>query len=297
MNNTTRTNSKTASFGTTMRQNHDSTDFYKLKMLNDHKVVTNTQKDEVEIKAEVTNKIYTHDSRKLNFIPDNSVHLMITSPPYNVGKDYDKNLSFQDYRKLMFDVWKETYRILAYGGRMCINIANVGRKPYIPLHMYIIEDCLKLGFLMRGEIIWQKTSGAGGSCAWGSWKSAKNPILRDTHEYILVFSKGDYSRLFRGISDITSEEFMRYTQSIWTFPPESARRVKHPAPFPLELPRRLIKLYSYVNDIVIDPFNGSGSTCIAAKQHKRRYIGVDIDPKYNEIAMNRLTGELPFEKG
>ena len=122
-------------------------------------------------------------------LPDNSVHLMITSPPYNVTKEYDSNLNLEEYLILLKNVWKETYRVLVPRGRACINIANLRRKPYIPLHSYIIKDMLELGFYMRGEIIWNKTSSASPSTAWGSWLSAANPVLRDIHEYILVFSK------------------------------------------------------------------------------------------------------------
>jgi site-specific DNA-methyltransferase (adenine-specific) len=152
----------------------------------------------------------------------------------------------------------------------------------------IIEDCLNLGLLMRGEIIWTKSNGTGGSCAWGSWKSAKNPTLRDVHEYILTFSKGDYSREFTGENDITRDEFMTYTQSVWNFPPESAKRVKHPAPFPLELPKRLIKLYSFKGDTVLDPFSGSGSTVLASKILGRNFIAFDTNQSYNDIATSRL---------
>lgn len=127
-------------------------------------------------------------------LPDNSVHLMVTSPPYNVGKEYDQNLSFTEYREFLKSVWKEVYRVLVPGGRACINIANLGRKPYIPLHTFIIKDMLDIGFLMRGEIIWNKGSSASPSTAWGSWLSAKNPTLRDVHEYILVFSKDTFKR-------------------------------------------------------------------------------------------------------
>ena len=120
-------------------------------------------------------------------LPDNSVHQMITSPPYNASKEYDENLSLREYLDLLYSVWQETYRVLVWGGRACINIANLGRKPYIPLHSYIIDAMQKIGFLMRGEIIWNKAASASPSTAWGSWCSASNPVLRDIHEYILVF--------------------------------------------------------------------------------------------------------------
>ena len=120
-------------------------------------------------------------------LPDYSVHLMVTSPPYNVRKEYDEDLTLEEYLNLLHVVFKETYRVLVTGGRACINIANLGRKPYLPLHALIIQTMLEIGFLMRGEIIWDKAASASPSTAWGSWQSASNPVLRDVHEYILVF--------------------------------------------------------------------------------------------------------------
>jgi site-specific DNA-methyltransferase (adenine-specific) len=223
-------------------------------------------------------------------LPDNSVHLMITSPPYNVTKEYDKDLTLKEYLELLRKVWEETYRVLVPGGRACINVANLGRKPYIPLHGFIIDSMLEIGFLMRGEIIWNKASSASPSTAWGSWLSAANPVLRDIHEYILVFSKDTFS-LPRNDkkSSISKEEFLEYTKSIWTFNAESAKKIGHPAPFPEDLPARLIKLYSFEGDVILDPFVGSGTTCIAALKNKRRYIGYDVDPSYINLARKRIS--------
>jgi len=222
-------------------------------------------------------------------IPDNSIHLMITSPPYNVGKEYDKDLSLDEYRELLRNVFSQTYKKLINGGRACINIANIGRKPYIPLHAYIIQDMLEIGFKMRGEIIWNKASSASPSTAWGSWMSASNPVLRDIHEYILVFSKGDFSRQKKGKENtIKREEFLEWTKSVWTFPAVSAKMIGHHAPFPEELPYKLIQLYSFKNDIVLDPFCGSGTTCIAAIKSDRYYIGYEINPEYVELANKRI---------
>jgi site-specific DNA-methyltransferase (adenine-specific) len=170
-----------------------------------------------------------------------------------------------------------------------VNVANVGRKPYIPLHAFLAQDMTELGFAMRGEIIWNKGSSAGPSTAWGSWKSASNPTLRDVHEYILVFSKGDYSRNgSSGKSTITRDDFLELTKSVWSFSAESAKRVNHPAPFPVELPRRLIELYSFEQDIVLDPFAGSGTTCVAAMQCGRRYIGYEKNGVYARRAERRI---------
>jgi site-specific DNA-methyltransferase (adenine-specific) len=222
-------------------------------------------------------------------LPDCSVHLMVTSPPYNVGKEYDEDLSLEEYRMFLKRVWSEVKRVLVPGGRVCINIANLGRKPYIPLHAFIIEDMLALGFLMRGEIIWNKASSSSPSTAWGSWLSAKNPTLRDVHEYILVFSKGRFSRESRGRkSTLSRKEFLEFTKSVWTLPAEPAKKVGHPAPFPLELPQRLIKLYTFEGEVVLDPFMGSGQTAIAAIQTRRHYVGYEINGEYVELADRRI---------
>lgn len=225
----------------------------------------------------------------MNELPDNSVHLMITSPPYNVTKEYDDKLSLEEYLQLLKKVWKETYRVLACGGRACINVANLGRKPYIPLHSYIINAMSEIGFQMRGEIIWNKASSASPSTAWGSWLSAANPVLRDIHEYILIFSKDSFTHTSKGKeSTITKEEFLEWTKSVWTFPAVSAKKIGHPAPFPEELPNRLIKLYSFKHDVILDPFLGSGTTSLAAIKNGRNYVGYDTNKKYIELADKRV---------
>ena len=227
-------------------------------------------------------------------LPDCSVHLMITSPPYNVSKEYDEDLTLEEYRELLRTVLKETYRVLVDGGRACVNVANVGRKPYIPIHAFLAEDLIELGFSMRGEIIWNKGGSAGPSTAWGSWKSATNPTLRDVHEYILIVSKRNFARAAGGRkSTIERDEFLEYTKSIWSFPSESARRIGHPAPFPVELPRRLIQLYSFEGDVVLDPFAGSGSTCLAALQTRRHFVAYEKSARYAKLAEKRIR-EFPL---
>jgi site-specific DNA-methyltransferase (adenine-specific) len=178
---------------------------------------------------------------------------------------------------------------------MVVNVANLGRKPYIPLSSHINVMMAEIGFLMRGEIIWDKSASAGSSCAWGSFQSASNPCLRDVHEYLLVFSKGDYKlkrdkkeRAEGRIDTIPRDDFIKHTKSIWSFATERASRVNHPAPFPVELPKRCIEMYSFVGDVVLDPFNGSGTTCVAAKATGRTYVGVDLSDSYCEIAQQRL---------
>ena len=225
-------------------------------------------------------------------LPDCSVHLMVTSPPYNVGKEYDDDLTLGQYRGFLRRAMRQVYRVLVPGGRVCFNIANLGRRPYLPLHRYIIEDLLALGFLMRGEVIWDKGASAASSTAWGSWKSAANPTLRDVHEYILVLSKDTYRRpkLEGRESTISRDDFLEWTKSVWQFPAESARRVGHPAPFPVELPRRCIELYTYSDEVVLDPFMGSGTTAIAALQSGRRFVGYEVSEEYRKLAMRRLSG-------
>ena len=284
---------KTSSFGTKGRVAHDSSKFYNSKL---YKEIKNNNSDIIvnEFPNELLNTIIASSCENMKDIPNNSLHLMITSPPYNVSKEYDNDLSLNEYLNLLKNCFTETYRVLVDGGRACINIANIGRKPYIPLSDYVSKMMIEIGFNMRGEIIWNKSAGAGISTAWGSFQSASNPILRDVHEYILIFSKGNYKRerdkeekeLRK--DNITKEEFIEWTKSVWTMNTESAKRIGHPAPFPEELPNRLIKLFSFTNDIVIDPFMGSGTTAIAAIKNNRNFVGYEINEEYINLANNRI---------
>lgn len=288
---------QTSSFGVSKREAHDSSDFYARNLFQS----TNTT-DVVDVGVPSiqidgwANRVYNQTSESMP-IPDNSVALAFTSPPYNVGKDYDYDMTLDEYLDLIKRVGQDVHRVLKPGGRYVINIANLGRKPYIPLHSYFYQIHSQLGFLPMGEIIWQKGKGASGSCAWGSWKSAKSPRLRDLHEYLLVFAKQGFSRPDKGESDISSEEFMESTLSIWQVQPESAKKVGHPAPFPVELAKRVIKLYSYVDDVILDPFMGSGTTCVAAKENGRHYVGFDISPEYCQIAKERIAKVVARETG
>ena len=283
-----RKNTSTSSFGSPGREGHDSSIFYNARLYDDQPQAGSEMY--VENLIDPLDVVFNHSSEEMKELPDCSVHLMVTSPPYNVGKDYDENLSMQEYLSFLKRVWAETYRVLVPGGRACINIANLGRKPYIPLNGFIAREMTELGFLMRGEIIWDKASSASTSTAWGSWKSASNPTLRDTHEYILVFSKGSFRRdkMDGRRSTISREEFLEFTKSVWEFPSESARKVGHPAPFPVELPYRLIQLYTFSDEIVLDPFMGSGQTAIAALKADRHFIGYEINGEYLELANSRI---------
>ncbi len=280
---------RTSRFGASKRESHDSSPFYSSRLYNGPKVNEGLPEEENPMDPGVLDKVLCQDSRRMENIPDSSVHLMVTSPPYNVTKEYDQDLTLDEYRALLRDVFAETYRVLINGGRACVNIANVGRKPYIPYHKYIIDAMLDVGFLMRGEVIWNKAAGAGVSTAWGSFQSAASPTLRDIHEYIMVFSKRKFSRSSKGReSTISKEEFLRFTKSVWEFAPESATKVRHPAPFPEELPYRCIQLYTFRGDVVLDPFCGVGTTCLVAAKTGRHYVGIDVLEEYVKRARERV---------
>lgn len=285
-----RKSTKTSPFGVSGRISHDSTAFYTSKLYDDLPKEQKVTYTENPIPSQLLNNILNKSSEAMDELPDNSVHLMVTSPPYNVGKQYDKNLTLKKYREFLKSVWFEVHRVIVPGGRVCINVANLGRKPYIPIHTYITEDMVEIGFLMRGELIWNKSSSASPSTAWGSWMSSSNPTLRDIHEYVLVFSKSSFARKNpqKRNSTISREEFLEYTKSVWTFPAESAKKIGHPAPYPIELPYRCIQLYTFENEIVLDPFIGSGQTAIAALKANRKYIGYDIDKSYCLLAEKRI---------
>ncbi|MYB46048.1 MAG: site-specific DNA-methyltransferase [Acidimicrobiia bacterium] len=292
----------TSAFGSGRREGHDSSAFYDRfpapDISDDDRVVPVPGFDQP--------RAILGDSRGMHHLPDNCVALVVTSPPYFVGKEYEKAVagrrvpeSYMDYLGLLREVFTECVRVLEPGGRMAVNVANLGRKPYRSLSADvtgILQD--DLGLLLRGEIVWTKAKGAGGSCAWGSWRSPANPVLRDLTERVVIASKGRFDRALSpapraaaGLphrSTISREAFMEATLDVWEIRPESATQVGHPAPFPVELPRRLIQLYTYEDDLVLDPFMGSGTTLVAAAATDRRGVGYDIDPAYVELARTRL---------
>jgi site-specific DNA-methyltransferase (adenine-specific) len=284
---------QTSPFGTPGRYSHDASKFYTSRLYEGVKKDAETSDQESVVPPEHLDRLFCKSSERMEELPDSSVHLMVTSPPYNTQKEYDEDLNLEEYLGLLERVWAETLRVLAPGGRACINVANLGRKPYLPLHSFIIQQMQALGYLMRGEIIWNKASSASPSTAWGSWQSATNPVLRDVHEYILIFSKDTFSRPRAGReSTISRDQFLEWTKSVWTFSAVSARKIGHPAPFPEELPHRLIQLFTFKGDIVLDPFAGSGTTCLAALRDRRHYVGYDLNEQYLELARVRLQSPL-----
>jgi len=287
-----RAGTSTSDFGSPGRISHDASAFYGSRLYEGLPAEEKVDYTEAPLPPEAVDRVFCASSEHMRDLPDDSVHLMVTSPPYNVGKQYDANLTLDEYRTVLKAVWAEVKRVLVPGGRACINVANLGRKPYIPLHAFVVEDMLSLGFLMRGEVIWNKAASGSSSTAWGSWVSAKNPTLRDVHEYILVFSKGTFSRKDMGRrSTISKEQFLEYTRSVWTFDAAPARKIGHPAPFPVELPSRLIQLYTFEGEVVLDPFMGSGQTAIAALTAQRHYVGYELDETYVALAQRRIAAE------
>jgi site-specific DNA-methyltransferase (adenine-specific) len=292
----------TSQFGSGRRESHDSRPFYERFQAPvislDERIAPPAQID----------ALFRKDARTMSDsdVADHSVALVVTSPPYFAGKEYETEVSdghvpssYVEYLETLEEVLAVCLRKLEPGGRMAVNVANLGRKPYRSLSadvMAILQD--RLGMLLRGEIIWQKAKGAGGSCAWGSFRSPQNPVLRDVTERVVVASKGRFDRAVKrakreelGLpnrSTIDTDEFLEATLDVWEIPSERATKVGHPAPFPVALPRRLIELYTYADDLVMDPFIGSGSTAVAAVETKRHYVGFDTDAGYLAIAEARV---------
>jgi site-specific DNA-methyltransferase (adenine-specific) len=295
----------TSEFGVGRREGHDASSFYARftpPRLSDDSTVN---------PASARDVIWAGDAREMDRhgdVADGSVALVVTSPPYFAGKQYEAVLGvghvpadYTAYLGMLHDVFGQCFDKLEPGGRIAVNVANLGRKPYRSLSRDVIDLLERLGFLLRGEIIWQKSRAAGGSCAWGSYQRPGNPVLRDISERIIVASKGRFDRAvpadqrqrdgLPSEGTMTVDDFIDATTDIWDIPSESATRVGHPAPFPVELPRRLIELYTYRGDLVLDPFMGSGSTAVAAVRTERHYIGFDTDEEYIAVAEDRIAAE------
>src|SRR4051794_33443368 len=256
-------------------------------------------KDATVNEPKLVDEIIVGDSRTMTDVADASVALVVTSPPYFAGKAYEAALgeghipgSYIEYLQMLEDVFAECVRVLEPGGRIAVNVANLGRRPFRSLAAdvtTILQDRLRL--LLRGEIVWRKAAGASGNCAWGSFRSPTNPTLRDTTERVVIASKGRFDRAVTGTATIGADEFMDATLDVWDLPAESAKRVGHPAPFPVELPQRFIELYTFEGELVLDPFMGAGSTAIAAVRTGRHYIGYDTDAEYVAAARERIDAE------
>ncbi|MDO9326049.1 MAG: site-specific DNA-methyltransferase [Methanoregula sp.] len=229
-------------------------------------------------------------------IPDRSIDLIITSPPYNFGHTYaqdprDDTHEWNEYfDKLLLD-WKECERVLKPGGRMAVNIQPLF-SDYVPTHHIISRQLARIGLLWKAEFLWEKNNYNAKFTAWGSWKSPSMPYIKYTWEFIEVFDKETHKKTGRREDmDITSEEFKEWVLGKWTFASEIRMKdYEHPAMFPEELPRRLMKLFSYKNDIVLDPFNGAGTTSLVAWKLGRRFVGIDISEQYCNMALKRLSG-------
>ena len=293
----------TSNFGVSRRESHDSTSFYArfgVPELSNDSTINPPAFEDV---------ILCGDARRMEEVEPASVALVVTSPPYFAGKEYEEALgeghipgTYVDYLEMLYEVFRECVDKLEPGGRIAVNVANLGRKPYRSLAadiVGILQD--RLSLLLRGEIIWQKATGAGGSCAWGSFQSAANPVLRDVTERVIVASKGRFDRAMsrrqrqrKGLpseGSIFKDDFMEATLDLWDIPPESATKVGHPAPFPVELPKRLIELYTYRGDLVLDPFMGSGSTAVAAVHSDRHFVGYETKQDYVDAALERVKVE------
>ncbi len=295
----------TSRFGVSRRESHDSSAFY------ERFPAPETSRDDHVEPPVCQDRLWVGDARCMSEdqVADNSVALVVTSPPYFAGKEYEEAVgkghvpaSYQDYLQMLRDVFAACSRKLEPGGRIAVNVANLGRRPYRSLSsdvIGILQD--DLGLLLRGEVIWQKARGAAGNCAWGSFQRPGNPVLRDLTERVVIASKGRFDRALsaseRAGEGLPSqgtayrEEFMEATTDVWEIEPASATRVGHPAPFPVELPQRLIDLYTYRGDLVLDPFMGAGTTAVAAKRTGRYYVGFDTDAGYVALAEQRVAEE------
>ena len=240
--------------------------------------------------------VYNDDILDFDNIGESEIDLAITSPPYNVdiyyGK-YDDDIPYEDYLDFTQKWLTKCYRMLKDDGRFCLNIPldkNKGGQQ--PVYADIMNIAAKIGYKYHSTIIWNEGN-ISRRTAWGSWMSASAPYVIAPVETIAVLYKQDWKKHNKGENDITKQEFMDWTNGMWTFSGQKKKEAGgHPAAFPIELPRRCIKLFSYVGDTVLDPFLGSGTTLIAASQNSRKGVGVEISQEYCQISENRITQKL-----
>jgi len=295
----------TSSFGVGRRESHDASGFY-----DRFSAPIISADEELGARRHPVDVLVAGDARAMSQVNDGTVALVVTSPPYFAGKEYEAALgqdhipeTYRDYLEMLTAVFAECVTKLEPGGRIAVNVANLGRRPYRSLSADVTDILQnRLRLLLRGEVIWVKGRGAGGSCAWGSFQRPANPVLRDLTERIVIASKGRFDRALTArqrhaqekpsTATLFRDEFMEATTDVWEMAPESANRVGHPAPFPVELPQRLIGLYTYEDDLVVDPFVGSGTTAVAALRTGRRYVGYDTDEGYIAAARARVANEV-----
>lgn len=246
-----------------------------------------------ECPSEYLNKVICADSLEfLKELPDACVDLIFTSPPYNFGLGYDgyeDTSKWDDYFNRLFKITDECIRVLKYGGRLVLNVQPL-YSDYIPSHHIISGHLIEMGMLWKGEIIWEKNNYNCKYTSWGSWKSPSSPYLKYTWEFVEIFCKGDLKK--EGCKediDITGDEFKQWVVAKWSIAPESRmKKFGHPAMFPEALAERVFKLFSYRNDLILDPFNGAGTSTAVAKRLGRKFIGIDISENYCDIARRRI---------
>lgn len=231
------------------------------------------------------------DILKDEHIANNYIDLIVTSPPYNIGKNYgyaNDNLSYDEYLEFTYKWLKKCYDLVKFDGRLCMNIPlDTGKGVQRSLGADITCMAKEVGWKYRTTVIWNEGHISKNS-ARGSFMSASSPHIISPVELVVVMYKEQWKKSCRGKSDITKEEFVEWTNGVWTFSGESKKKIGHPAPFPIELPKRCIKLFSYIGDIILDPFMGSGTTLVASKMLKRKSIGVEISGEFCELAFKRI---------
>ena len=256
---------------------------------------------------ELENKLFHEDNLlTLGRMPDDYLDLTITSPPYNVDlgnnkynkNSYDLYKDNKDHREYLCwlkTVFEQVYKKTTSGGRCVINIGD-GQNGRVPTHSDVLQLMVEIGWLPMSTILWEKGE-TSNRTAWGSFVSPSAPSFPRSFEFILVFSKDNFKLIKKGETDLTNEEFIKWSNATWKMPTAKSSKVKHPAPFPIDLPFRCIKMLSWVNAVVYDPFMGSGSTAIAAKLLNRRFIGSELSKDYFLLSLERLGEDVPEEYG